>query len=340
MKKNILRGTIFVSLFIIIFLSCKQQYNEKNDLKDSDSLFNIITITPLSHPSLDQSIDGFIRGLSEKGFDKKKINFEVMNANSDFSKISSLTKSALAKHPDLIFVLTTPAASAAIKITNAANIPMVYTAVTDPVSAGIVTDMDKSETLATGVSDRYPVDEQVKVFLSVLPTMKNCGIIYNPSEENSQILVRQTINAMSKNNIECVKYEINNVSEISSQVKQILSSHDCIIVNGDNLATENLSTIINLSIKMKKPLFVGDPDSVKNGAVATVGPSYYSIGVKSGYKAAQILNGVSPKLIPSEYPTSFDYIINTQAAKKMGVNIPSLFWETRGIWESSASSNE
>lgn len=335
MKKLFIGQLLVVVLFTLIFAGFQP---EESSASDSSRLHKIITITPLSHPSLDQAIDGFIQGLSEKGFDKSKIELEVINANADFSKISSLTKSAIAKHPDLIFVLTTPAASAAVQITNEAGIPLVYAAVTDPVSTGIVTGMDKSETLATGVSDRYPVDEQIKVFLAVLPGMKSCGILYNPSEENSRILVRQTVEAMTRHNINCVQYEISNSSEIPSQTKQILNDHDCIIVNGDNLATENLSTIIDLCIKMKKPLLVGDPESVRRGALATVGPSYYSIGIRSGFKAAQILKGESPKSIPSEYPTSFDYIINTQAAKNMGVTIPPSFWESREIWESPASS--
>ena len=336
MKKLFIWNLLMLTVFSLVFISCQKAEAMKSD---SHKMYKIVIITPLSHPSLDQAIDGFIKGLNEKGFDKGKINFEVMNANGDFAKIPSLTKSAILKQPNLIFVLTTPAASTAIKITNKANIPLVYTAVTDPVAAGIVTSMDKSETLATGVSDRYPVKKQIKLFLSILPGMKSCGILYNPSEENSRILVRQTIEAMSEYNINCVKYEIKNASEIPAQTQKILASHDCVIVNGDNLATENLSIIINLCIKNKKPLFVGDPNSVRNGAVATVGPNYYSLGLKSGLKAAQILNGESPKSIPSEYPTEFDYIINTKAAKDMGIKIPASFWESREIWESLGKTN-
>jgi len=333
MKKLSFLLLAIVILFATYFISCEkntEKINKNNEVQ------KIITITPLTHPSLDLAIDGFLQGLIEKGYDKNKLDFVIMNANGDFSKIPSLTKSAISKKPKLIFVLTTPAASTAIKITNPKKIPIVYTAVTDPVSAGIVSDMNNSTTLATGVSDRYPVEEQVKVFINILPSMKSAAIIYNPSEENSQILVKQTIKAMKDIGVNCFKFEIRNASEISSQTKQALSKHDCIIVNGDNLATENLSIIINLCIKYQKPLFVGDPDSVRKGAVATVGPSYYSLGIRSGYKAAKILNGTSPKVIPSEYPNSFDYILNTDAAKKMGVSVPNIFWDSRSIWESNA----
>lgn len=336
MEKLVKALLIIILTLLVAITGCQRQPDDIVD--ESKTTKKIITITPLSHPSLDMAIDGFVQGLSEKGYDKDKVKFEFMNANADFSRISSLVKTAVAKKPSLIFVLTTPAASEAIKITNKAEVPLVYTAVTDPISAKIVTSMNKSETLATGVSDRYPVKEQVKVFLSILPSMKSCGILYNPSEENSQILVKQTIEAMLDRDVKCIKYQIHNASEIASQTKKALIDHDCLIVNGDNLATENLSIIINLCIKNKKPLFVGDPDSVKKGALATVGPSYYSIGLKSGFKAAQILSGISPKDIPSEYPSSFDYLINTSAAKKMGVSIPLDFLYSRELWISSAKS--
>jgi len=299
---------------------------------------NIFVISPLVHPSLEASISGFKQGLVENGYPLEKINLQYLNANGDFSKISSLVKTAIASKPALIFVLTTPAASEAIKLTNSAKIPLVYTAVTDPVDAKIVTSMVKSETLATGVSDRYPVEEQVKVFIRIMPNMRRTGLIYNPSEQNSLILVSQTINELNKNKVTANKYEVHSSSEITSQMKRLISENDSVIVNGDNLVMENLSTVINLCIQNKKPLFVGDPDSVRKGAVATVGPSYYDIGRKAGEKGAQILGGKNPKDIPSEYPTAYDYIINTKAAELMGLKIPSEFWAQREIWESKASS--
>lgn len=336
MKKALLM--VGILLLFSLLISCEKKDNKtvasKNDMK------RIVVITPLSHPSLDQSIDGFRQGLLEKDYTDTNVEFIFTNASGDFGKIASLVKSAIARKPSVIFVLTTPVAAEAIKLTNAAHIPMVYTAVTDPVEAKIVTSMEKSETLATGVSDRYPVNEQVKMFIRILPTMKTAALIYNPAEANSRILVKQTISALEENNIEGLKYEVNNASEISSCVKQAILLYDCIIVNGDNLVTENLSEVINLCVQSKKPLFVGDPDSVRNGAVAAVGPSYFAIGRQTGLKAAEILDGKDPREIPSEYPRSFDYIINTKAAEAMGVKVPEDFWFSRQIWESKISSSK
>jgi putative ABC transport system substrate-binding protein len=329
---------ILIMMVVIITASCSKKGGENQTSRDTKK--TIVIITPLSHPSLDQSIKGFRQGLAEKDYSERNVEFILMNASGDFGKLQSIVQSAIARKPNLVFVLTTPAAMECIKVTDAAGIPMVYTAVTDPVSAKIVTSMEKSETLATGVSDRYPVEEQVAVFLRLLPDMKSAALLYNPAEENSQILVKQTIAALSKNGVEGRKYQVNNASEIASRVSQAVAADDCIIVNGDNLVTENLTEVINACVKNRKPLFVGDPDSVRKGAVATVGPSYFSIGRQTGLKAAAILNGTDPRSIPSEYPKSFDYIINTAAAQAMGLDISDEYWMSRQIWESNTSSSE
>jgi len=338
MKKRNPFFLLGVFCLMIMIIGCNR--NDGHDGTNATKKERIVAITPLTHPSLEQATDGFLQGLREMGYDDSNLDTDFMNANGDFSRISSLVKSAVAKKPALVFILTTPAAADAIKITNAAGIPLVYTAVTDPVSAKIVSSMDRSDTLATGVSDRYPVEEQVGVFLNIRPSMKSAALLYNPTEENSQILVRQTIDALRERDVEGKKYEVRSASEISSQAKQALKAHDCVIVNGDNLVTENLATVINLCIKEKKPIFVGDPDSVRKGAIATVGPSYYDIGVKAGNKAAQILDGKSASEIPSEYPRAFDYIVNTNAAESMGVRIPDTFWQSREVWESRATSSK
>lgn len=338
MKKIDISIAVPLLVFIVLASACSSRRDQAS--RGSARMKLVVAVTPLSHPSLEQSYKGFIQGLKEKGYDEAKVRIESLNANGDFSRIPSLVKHALEMKPDAIFVVTTPAASATIKITDPARVPLLYTAVTDPVAAKIVTTMDGSETLATGVSDRYPVEEQVRVFSMLQPAMESAGLIFNPAEENSQILVRQTLAALEKIGVKGRKYEVQTAGDLPSQVKQALQANDSIIVNGDNLVTENLATVINLCVTQKKPLFVGDPDSVRKGAIATVGPSYFDIGRQTGNKAAEILGGKSARDIPSEFPNTFDYIINTEAARLMGLDIPDTFWQAREIWESRTTTSE
>ncbi|GEM_PF-186996 len=295
----------------------------------------IFIVTPMSHSSLDQSMKGFLRGLREKGYGRDKVEIEMMNAGGDYSRIPVLVKQAVSKKPALVFAVTTPAASQAVEVTDKARIPLVYAAVTDPVAAGIVTGMEASETLATGVSDRYPVREQVKVFVSLFPKMARAALLYNPSEENSRRLVGQTIEHLRDRGVRGERYAVQLASEIKGQAQKALKECDCLIVNGDNLVTEHLKTVVTLCRDHKKPLFVGDPESVKEGAIAAVGPSYHDMGRRAGHKAAQVLGGRPVQEIPSEYPTSFHYVVNPRAAEGMGVKIPQAFWMIRDLWEST-----
>jgi putative ABC transport system substrate-binding protein len=235
----------------------------------------------------------------------------------------------------LVFVLTTPAASAAVRITDAAKIPLVYSAVTDPVAAGIVTSMDGSTTYATGVSDRYDVGKQVKFFKRIAPSITRLGILYSAGEQNSSILADETVREAQALGLTPNRYVVEDISRFPVIAKQALDQNDAIVINGDNKLVDGLSIAVNLAVSFKKPLFVGDPESVRKGALATVGPSYFDIGRRAGQKAAEILRGKDVRTIPSERPSGFDYIINLEAARNMGVSVPASAWEGRTIWQSS-----
>jgi len=325
-------------LALVVFsLSCNQM---PNSAPGGAARKCIRIVTPMSHPALDETIRGFQDGLASAGFSGNKIDLAPpLNADGDFSAISSRLKTALADKPDVLFVVTTPAASQAITLSQPAGVPLVYAAVTDPVKAKIVTSMTGSETLATGVSDLYPVDKQVEFFLAIQPNMKKAGLLLNPREENSHILAEATRSELSNRNVEVVFYDVASTSDIAPTAKLALNACDCLIVNGDNLVVKNLGIVVNICRDRRKPLFVGDPDSVKKGAVATVGPSYYSIGRQAGTKAARILNGEAAGKIPSDHPSDFDYIVNTQAAAAMGAAIPETVWKSREIWISSRSTS-
>lgn len=297
---------------------------------------NVTVVTPMSHPSLQAAIEGFRAGLTERGLiDGKDVTITVENAQNDWDKIMSLVKSAIAKQTDLVFVVTTPAASRAITVTEPAKVPLVYAAVTNPVAAEIVTSMGRdNKRLSTGVSDRYPVEQQITFIQQIMPTMKRLGVLYSAGEQNSKQLADETSAQADRLGIASPHYVVPGRTEISSEVKRALAENDAVIVNGDNVLTEHLEAVLGLAARYEKPVFVGDPDSVRKGAVATVGPSYFDNGRRAGMKAAEVLSGTDIRSIPSEYPTRYDYIVNTEAAKQFNLLIPPTVWQTRAVWES------
>jgi putative ABC transport system substrate-binding protein len=329
MKRRFQVGLILA--IAITLMSCGQ--DNKSTQVEKQKTVTIITL--LSHPSLNSTIEGFRLGLSDNGYSDSKLDLKIENALGDLSRIPILTKLAVEERRSLVFVVTTPAASAAIRITDPARIPLVYSAVTEPVAAGIVTSMDGSTTYATGVSDRYDVGKQIKFFKKIVPDMKRIGILYSAGEQNSNILADETVREAQAVNLGSRRYVIEDISRFPVITKQALEENDAIVINGDNKLIDGLSIAVNLAVSFKKPLFVGDPDSVRKGALATVGPSYFDIGRRAGQKAAEILQGKDVRTIPSEHPSGFDYIINLEAARSMGVAVPNTAWEGRTIWQSS-----
>ncbi|MBK1633652.1 hypothetical protein CKO31_23495 [Thiohalocapsa halophila] len=330
MMKDILLKLI--ALTPLLWATACTLQDSNTDTPEGKSLVYIIT--PSSHPSLEAAIDGFRQGVAESGWDQSKLDMQYSNANGEISSIPRLVDRAIRRNADLLFVLSTPAAAAAVKKTNPAQIPLVYAAVTDPVKAGIVTEMQHSDTFATGVSDRYPVREQVQFFTTITPSAQQFGLLFNPAEQNSQILVNRTEQALTGAGKAPTRYEAAEDSEVAKVATRAFAECDAVIINGDNLFTNNLPTVINVAVSAKKPLYVGDPDSVERGALGTVGPSYRAMGRQAGQKAAKVLSGESIKQIPSEYPQYFDYVLNVAAAASMGVTIPRSAWELRSVWKS------
>lgn len=319
----------------IATLSILTACNSDKAVTASQSSPLVAIIRPLEHPSLTACIEGFKSGLHAK---LGSARFKEYSANGHMEDVPTLTSSAIADGAKLIFVVTTPAATASVKVTDG-KVPLVYSAVTDPVSAGIVTSMQSSSTMATGVTDLYDVRAQVNLFHDILPSGKVFAILYNPAEQNSKILSQLTASNLAAMGLKPKLMTVSSAENIATVTTMALNNSDAVVVNGDNMITSHLNIVRNLCVGSRKPLFVGDPDSVKKGAVATVGPSYGGIGQLAGYKAAEVLSGKDVRMIPSENPRSFDYIVNTSAARDMGVTVPASVWSRRDLWTSTTASN-
>jgi putative tryptophan/tyrosine transport system substrate-binding protein len=170
--------------------------------------------------------------------------------------------------------------------------------------------------------------------LNCYTNVKSVAILRNPAEQNSRVLSEQSKEQLSILGIPSVIIDVAEESEINAKVEGAVRQHNCIVVNGDNLLIANIGRVIKLCSAAKIPLYVGDPDSVRKGAVAAVGPSYFSLGQQVGRQASAVLGGKRAGAIPCEFPISFDYIINTVAAESMGLDIKGESLQIRTIWTS------
>jgi putative tryptophan/tyrosine transport system substrate-binding protein len=277
----------------------------------------------VSHPALDAAVAGFKAALAEKGY--TNISYDMQNAEGDMATTASIAQKFASDGLDLILGVATPTTQAVVKADK--TTPIVFTAVTDPVSAGLVTDPAAPTANVTGVSDQMAVEPVLELAKKLNPDAATVGIVYNAGESNSVFIVKQVETAAGPLGLKVVKATASNSSEVQAAAKSLVGRVDDIIVIGDNTAVTALETIVKVCQEAKIPLLVGDSDSVKRGAAAGYGPNYEELGKQAGYQAALILGGTPIKDIPVIYakdlPGNAQLSINEESAKAQGVVFPA-----------------
>ncbi|HTX67561.1 MAG TPA: ABC transporter substrate-binding protein [Thermoleophilia bacterium] len=273
----------------------------------------------VTHPALDAAVAGFKEALAEKGF--TNVTYDDQNAQGDMSTATSIAQKFAGEGLDLILGVATPTTQAVVKADQ--TTPIVFTAVTDPVGAGIVTNPEAPAGNVTGVSDMLPVQPHLDLIKAIVPDVKTIGVIYNAGESNSVFLIKAEKDAAAKMGVKVVDATASNSSEVQAAAQSLVGRVDAMSVLTDNTAVSALESIIKVAEQNKIPLIAGDTDSVKRGAVAAYAFDYKDLGKQAGYQAAEILNGTPIKDIPVEYAKNLQLSINEKAAAAMGVTIPS-----------------
>lgn len=272
----------------------------------------------VTHPALDAAVQGFKDALVEKGF--TNVTYDEQNAQGDMATASSIAQKFASEPLDLILGVATPTTQAVVKLIT--TTPIVFTAVTDPVSAGLVTDPAAPTANVTGVSDQMSVEPILALVKQINPNAKSVGIVYNSGESNSVFIVKQVEAAVGPLGLTLVKATASTSSEVQAAAQSLVGRVDAITVIGDNTAVGAIEAIVKVCQQNKIPLYAGDPDSVKRGAVAAYGFDYYDLGKQTGAMAAKILSGTPPGQIPVEFAKNLQLSINEKAAAAQGVTIP------------------
>lgn len=273
----------------------------------------------VTHPALDAAVQGFKDALAEKGF--TNVTYDAQNAQGDMATASSIAQKFASEPLDLILGVATPTSQAVVKAVT--TTPIVFTAVTDPVGAGLVTDPKAPTANVTGVSDLQPVTPILQLVKQLKPNAQTVGIVYNAGESNSVFIVKQVEVAAAPLGLKVVKATASTSSEVQAAAQSLVGRVDAVTVIGDNTAVTALESIVKVCDQNKIPLVVGDTDSVKRGAAAGYGFNYTDLGKQAGYQAALILTGTPIKDIPVEYAKNLQLSINETAAQAQGVTIPA-----------------
>jgi putative ABC transport system substrate-binding protein len=276
----------------------------------------------VEHPALDASRDGFIQRLAELGLEEgKNVEFAIQNAQGDMAIAQSIAAKFVSENVDMILAIATPTAQAAAKATQ--NIPIVITAVTDPVAAGLAGSISKPGCNVTGTSDLTPVRKQLELLTRILPEAERVGVIYNAGETNSLVQVDLAREAAENLGLLLVEVTVSSSSGVYEAAQSLVGRVDAVYVPTDNTVVSALESVIKVGEDSKIPVIVGEVDGVRRGALATIGIDYHVLGMQTADIAWKILKGEKePKDIPIEYVEDIQIALNLTAADKMEVSIP------------------
>lgn len=275
----------------------------------------------VEHPALDSARKGFIEALKSKGYEEgKNLKIDYENAQGDMATTQTIAQNFVSNKENLILAIATPSAQAAYNATK--NIPIVITAVTDPVKAGLAKSLEKPDTNVTGTSDNVPIEKQLQLLKELIPGSRNLGVIYNTSESNSEVQIENLKKAAPNFNLHLVTVGITNVNEIPQALSSILGNIDVLYIPTDNMVASSMPLIINQCYSKNIPVIGSEKGEVTNGALATTGIDYNKLGFQTGLIAVDIINGKSPKDIPILTSSEMQMVINVDAVKKLNIVIP------------------
>ncbi|RFU63550.1 ABC transporter substrate-binding protein [Peribacillus saganii] len=321
MKKKWLGSAATVSMLAAIMLagcgSTDTSSTEKNDAPSKDKEIKIGMTQIVEHPSLDAASKGFKAALEEKGL---KAEFDMQIAG-DPNNTQTVANNFVSDKVDLIFANSTPSALGALNATK--DIPVVFTSVTDPLGAKLVSSMEAPGGNVTGTTDTHPdaIPKTVE-FIAKQMKAKKVGTIYNAGEQNSVAQVEIVKKEMKKAGIELAEASVSTSAEVKQAAESLAGKVDAFYVITDNTVVSALESVIGVANDKDIPLFVGELDSVARGGFAAYGFDYYDIGFEAGEMAAQILqDGKKPEDLPVQYPQKLKLSINEKAAKEMGIEI-------------------
>lgn len=276
------------------------------------------------HGSLDNCREGFLEGLKEAGYEEgKNLTIEYQNAQADTGNAATIADSFVNKKVDLICAIATPSAMSAYNSAMDADIPVIYTAVSDPSGAGLVNEDGTNVGNITGTSDKLPVTEQMALIRELMPDAKKIGILYTTSEANSVSALAKYDDLAGDYGFEIVEKGISQTADISLAADELLGEVDCLTNLTDNTVVASLATILDKANAKKIPVFGSEIEQVKIGCLAAEGLDYVALGKQTGKMAAKILKG-EKKASDMQFETITEpgFYVNNEVAKNLGITVP------------------
>jgi putative ABC transport system substrate-binding protein len=275
----------------------------------------------VEHPALDAARKGVLDALTAAGYKEgENLKFVFESAQGNPATAAQIARQFAGDEPNVIVPISTPSAQAVVSSTR--DIPVVFTAVSDPLGAQLVKNMDKPGGNVTGLSDMSPVAEHIALIKEILPDVKTIGYLYNSGEANSVSLLAVLKPEAEKAGLKVVESAATKSAEVQGAARALVGRADAIYIPTDNTIISALEGAVAVAEESKLPLFTADTDSVSRGSIAALGFNYYDVGKQTGEIVVRVLKGENPGDIAVKAAAGSDLVVNKAAAEKMGVTLP------------------
>lgn len=316
--KKLVLGSV-LSLSALSLVACGS--NSAKDAGNSDTV-KVGILQYMEHDSLTAAREGFVAELEANGYkDGDKIKVDYQNAQGDQANLQTISEQLVGNN-DIVLAIATPAAQSLA--TASSEVPILFTAVTDPLSADLVDSIKKPGGNLTGTSDQAPIDKQVELLGQAVPNAKTVGILYTTSERNSEVQVEEAKKLLEKAGYKVEVKGISSTNDVQDAATSLMKDVDAVFVPTDNTVASTMTLIGELSIANKVPVIGGSTDMVDAGGLLTYGTNYEALGRQTAKMAIKIIEGAKPAEVAVEYPETVSLHVNKDMAGKLGIDVSKL----------------
>ncbi|HEL2677099.1 TPA: ABC transporter substrate-binding protein [Streptococcus suis] len=288
----------------------------------SSDVVKVGVLQYMEHESLTAAREGFVAELEANGYKEgEKLVLDYQNAQGDQANLQTISEQLIDGN-DIVLAIATPSAQSLATVSN--ETPIVFTAVTDPLSAGLVESIEKPGGLLTGTSDQAPIDKQVELLGQAVPDAKTVGILYTTSERNSEVQVEQAKELLEKAGYKVVVKGITSSNKVQDATTSLMKDVDALFIPTDNTVASTMTMIGELSVEHKVPVIGGSTDMVDEGGLLTYGTNYEALGRQTAKMAIKIIEGANVSETAVEYPETVSLHVNEEMAQKLGIDTSKL----------------
>lgn len=326
MKNMTLKKLAALALSAVFALSamtaCSGSSSSASPAQDDLKEVTVGLIQLMEHPSLDEIRTAIEARLEEKAAENGlSIHINYQNGQGDASTINTICQQFVGDGVDAIVAIATPAAQGAATAAAGTDIPIIFSAVTDPVAAGLVENLDAPEGNITGTSDAIPVDKIFALAEELTPDVKSFGLLYNPGEDNSVSVIADVKAYLDGKGISYTEGSVSGTGDVQIAAQSLLSQCDAIFSPIDNTVASAMGVLADEAIKAKKPVYVAADSMVHDGGLATVGVNYTNLGTQTADMLLKVLTGTPVSEVPVEVLRDNAVMVNAETAEAIGVDV-------------------